>query len=108
MTQFCTERREQLGQFMEHITAKLSSEKCEAKSDWRERDDTSLLVHMLEEIAELKVEVMCKRAARNPDAKEVRRLNAMGECVDIAAFAFFIWDKLQLEGSRECGERRDR
>ena len=102
MTEIDDERARALWEFAEAVRIKLSTRKNVAKSDWREMDVQSLRELMSIEAVELsgamerlgiieRMEVGDRRTGLMIEGME----GVADECLDIAAFAFFIWDVIR-------------
>jgi len=78
-----------LDKFKKKMVKKLNSEKNKQKKHWQCMTVEDLFILLFDELLELKEEIFTKKSTNFHATKE--------ECLDIAAFAFFIYDNFENE-----------
>ena len=95
MTQITEDRLAELDRFKAALVAKLNQPRNVAKGDWRAQPPHWLIARLDGEMRELHTAHMVAVAgARDAHRAYDNWAHVRDECLDVAAFAFFVWDKI--------------
>lgn len=99
MTKIDEERLGRIEAFREAMVAKLNVRRNVAKSDWRDMDPLELVSRIEDEVVELREEAgeCYSYIGRSRD-------RLLGECLDIANFAFMLWEMVERTEPKEGGK----
>jgi NTP pyrophosphatase (non-canonical NTP hydrolase) len=90
----------EIKEFAESLERKIAEHDSARGDEWKEMSLNWLLARLDEEVDELEDEILCLGPGDNP--RYVQH-----ECLDVAAFAMFIYHVAEKGGSNDCFGRGD-
>ena len=95
MSRLTYKDKKNLMDFKRGVIDKLELPRCAVKKHWNTEHVSDLLTELEDEVKELEVEIIYHCTKSKDEIESAKQIQA--EAIDVAAYAFFIWDNARQE-----------